>query len=38
MGFGAGILFKRSLLFACIGSGIGGGIAMNKCADSFNRL
>ena len=38
LGFGAGVLFRRSVLFVCLGSGLGGGIAFNRCADAFNRL
>lgn len=38
IGLGAGIIFRRKVLFAGIGSGLGGGIAFNKCADRFNRI
>ncbi len=33
-----GMIFRRKFLFASVGAGIGGGIAINKCADEFNRI
>ena len=38
LGFGAGLIFKRAMLGGCIGAGMGGGIAFNKCGHQFNRV
>ncbi|MEG7600217.1 hypothetical protein U2057_15425, partial [Listeria monocytogenes] len=37
-GFLVGVIFRKKFFFTAFGGGIGGGIALNKCADEFNRI
>ena len=37
-GFFLGLFLRRKLFFGALGSGIGGGMAFNTCASSFNYI
>jgi hypothetical protein len=38
LGFLVGVVFRKKFFFTAFGAGVGGGIALNKCADEFNRI